>query len=136
MFFLVGKADCSLNLGCFSVLISAEEGDRDWRMLQISSAFPAPSFSTVFSQAACHCLDSAPGIFMICGHHARFLAGKTSFRPACLGPNDRGSSGDSGGAVRPWRVTGRRTEGHMAPGAAAWAKRQRWPRPTPGRRLN
>lgn len=149
MFLHGGRADCPGILGGCSPVISpvispvlqcAAEGDRDWRMLQISSASPpAPSFSTVLCvslQAARHCLDSDPGIFMICGHHARFLAGEPSFRPACLGPNDRGSSGDSGGAVRPRRATGRRIEGRMAPGAAAWAKPRRWPSPAPGPRRN
>lgn len=109
---------------------------KDWRMLEIVSAAPIPRFSVILFQAACHCLDSDPGFFMICGQHARFLAGKPSFRPACSGPNDRGSSGDSGGAVRPSRATGKRILERMDPGAAAWGNRLRFPNLTLERRLN
>lgn len=105
-------------------------------MLQTAFAAPIPSLLVILFQAVCHCLDSDPGFFMICGHHARFLAGKPSFRPACSGPNDRGSSGDSGGAVRSGRVTGRRITVRMEPGAAVWGNRQRFPSLTPERRLN
>lgn len=110
---------------------------KDWRMLQIFLPSPTPSFSILLSQAACRCLYTDPGIFMICVHHARFLAGKPSFRPACLGPNERGSSGDSGGAVRPSRATGRRIHERMDPGVAVWVNRRRLPgKLAPERRLN
>ncbi len=53
--------------------------------------------------------------------NGRFVAGEHSCRPACSGPNDRGSSGDSGGAVRPRRATETRTP--AAPRAAASGNR-------------
>lgn len=119
----------------------------------------SPSFQPAYPG----CLDSAPGFFMSGGRHARFLAGEPSSRPACSGPNARGSSEDSGGAVRPagkkeaavavsssaatW-AKAQRTAGRMGPvaaaaeeaaagaGAAAWASQASWPRRTSARRRN
>lgn len=103
---------------------------KDWRMFQGALACRTPGAPRA-AAAACLWPASDPGSFMICGRHARSLAGKPCCRPACSGPNDRCSSGDSGGAEHPeirGKEPGKEEEGRAGHrrrymGAAVWARR-------------